>query len=85
MGCHKIFILLGSHGPAGGAAAENLAYKSDHLIPLGISTVALETGEGDEGKSEFQKATTGKVFRDKPLPSHCLLQVTQQISRGARS
>lgn len=80
----------------GGAAAENLAYRSESLKSLGISTAALERGVEGEGKSELLKTTTGKIFRDKPI--HFSLykdsgedqrgQFTpghQQVSGGARS
>lgn len=50
----------------GGPAAANLAYKSDSLIRLAISTAALERGVEDEGKSELLKTRPGKIFRDKP-------------------
>ena len=35
---------------------------------MGISIAALERGGvEDEGKSEFLKTRTGKIFRDKPV------------------
>lgn len=60
---------LAPTAPLAGAAAENLAYKSGGLIRLGITTAALETGGEDKGRSEFQMARAGKVFRDKPIHS----------------
>lgn len=61
--------LLGSRGPAEGAAVGNLACKSDRLVRLGVSTFALEMGVEDEGKGELQKVRAGKVFGDKPIHS----------------